>query len=166
MFLPSAQRNGQSWCVNYQVPKPRGLASWTISFSLGILPHDGKNITFKELGDKVHTTYNFAPSFCLFVPNFAARMLERKYDTDKFDLKDLDLHSEKGIEHDASLVRTYHSRYEGRLVILIISIGRDVRYEPDQSVKHMPYIRELIESRAENPDFLFNKSHQFFASAK
>ena len=34
-------------------------------------------------------------------------MLGKSYDTDTVDLKDLDWHSDKGIEHDASLFRTY-----------------------------------------------------------
>ncbi|TEB14542.1 hypothetical protein FA13DRAFT_1759383 [Coprinellus micaceus] len=60
-----------------------------------ILPHDGKDISFIEMGDLIRATYNFSPSFCLFVP--------KDYHNDRFDLKDLDLHN--GIEHDASLCR-------------------------------------------------------------
>lgn len=71
--------------------------------SLGILPHSGRGISFRELNTAVRTTYNFAPSFCFFVPNYSAQMLSRNYWTDKFDLKDLDVHN--GIEHDASLIR-------------------------------------------------------------
>ena len=52
----------------------------------GILPHDGRNITFAEMGDKIHATYNFAPSFCYFVPNFAANMLGRSYARHTFNL--------------------------------------------------------------------------------
>jgi hypothetical protein len=70
---------------------------------LGLLPHDGKNIKFSELGDKIRETYNFAPSFCLFVPNYAATMLGKDFNKDTFDLQELDLHN--GIEHDASLTR-------------------------------------------------------------
>ena len=50
-------------------------------------------------------TYNFAPTFCFFVPNYAANMLNRSYWKDSFDLADLDAHN--CIEHDASLVRAY-----------------------------------------------------------
>lgn len=74
-----------------------------MSKSIGILPRDGKNIKFNEFGSKIRSTYNFAPSFCFFVPNFAANMLKRNYNKDSFDLADLDLHN--GIEHDASLTR-------------------------------------------------------------
>jgi hypothetical protein len=75
----------------------------------GILPHDGKNIPFTELNTKIRATYNFAPTFCFFVPDFAARMLNKDYKTGTFDLSELDLHSEKSIEHDASLLRTHLS---------------------------------------------------------
>jgi hypothetical protein len=69
----------------------------------GILPHDGKNISFKELNTKVRQTYNFAPSFCFFVPKFSADFLNRSYWTGRFDLAELSLHN--AIEHDASLTR-------------------------------------------------------------
>ena len=58
------------------------------------------------MGDKVRSTYNFAPSFCFFVPNFAANGLNKSYGKDTFDLAELDLHN-KGIEHDASLTRKF-----------------------------------------------------------
>ena len=69
----------------------------------GILPHDGKNISFKELNTKVRQTFNFAPTFCFFVPKFAADFLNRSYWSGRFDLAELDLHN--AIEHDASLTR-------------------------------------------------------------
>ena len=56
------------------------------------------------MGDKIRVTYNFAPSFCVFVPSFAAGYLNKNYGKDTFDLAQLDLHN-KGIEHDASLTR-------------------------------------------------------------
>lgn len=80
----------------------------TPSMFVGILPRDGKNIKFSELGPKIQTTYNFASTFCFYVPNFAAGYLNRSYKNDTFDLHELDLHSDKGIEHDASLTRTIH----------------------------------------------------------
>ena len=52
-------------------------------------------------------TYNFAPTFCFFVPKYAADMLGRSYWTDAFDLADLDAHN--CIEHDGSLVRAFPS---------------------------------------------------------
>jgi hypothetical protein len=90
----------------------------------GILPRDGKNIQFKEMGRVIRTTYNFAPSFCYFVPNFAAEMLKKDYNKDTFDLVELDLHN--GIEHDASLCR------------------EDSAITPDQSKPHVEYITQLL----------------------
>lgn len=50
-----------------------------------------------------HEVYNFASTFSLFVPNFAAEYLHKSYKKDTFDLAELDLHN--AIEHDGSLVR-------------------------------------------------------------
>ncbi|PPQ71241.1 hypothetical protein CVT26_010983 [Gymnopilus dilepis] len=139
----------------------------------GILPRDGKNIKFNEFGALIRTTYNFAPTFCFFVPNFAANMLNRSYSKDTFDLSDLDLHN--GIEHDASLTR------------------EDVAFVPDQSKPHIPYVKELLalasgkdkdgnviltpkdlseysakrraDSRANNPQFTLDFFHKVFGSS-
>jgi hypothetical protein len=69
----------------------------------GILPHDGKNISFKELNTTVRQTFNFAPTFCFFVPKYAADFLNRSYWSGHFDLAELSLHN--AIEHDGSLTR-------------------------------------------------------------
>jgi len=79
------------------------------------------------MGDKIRVTYNFAPSFCLFVPTFAANYLNKNYGKDTFDLAELDLHN-KGIEHDASLTR------------------EDYALVPDQGVPHIPFVEELLAS--------------------
>ncbi|KAJ3560884.1 heme-thiolate peroxidase [Leucocoprinus birnbaumii] len=92
----------------------------------GILPHDGKNIQFKEIGRAVRATYNFSSTFCYFVPHYAAEMLKKSYSKDRIDLSELNLHN--GIEHDASLVR------------------EDEALQPDQSKPHIPFITELLSS--------------------
>jgi len=92
----------------------------------GILPRDGRNISFKELNEAVRATYNFAPSFCYFVPKYAANMLNKDYNKDRFDLEELNLHN--GIEHDASLTRLDHV------------------FDKDQGRPHMPYVQELLDS--------------------
>ncbi|KAF6745974.1 Chloroperoxidase [Ephemerocybe angulata] len=153
----------------------------------GILPRDGKNITFEELNRVCRTTYNFAPTFCYFVPNYAANMLGRNYKTDSFDLSDLDLHN--GIEHDASLTRTSTSQHLG----LEPSIGKMQRFLPDQSKPYVPFIKELLaeatgkdangkalltiedlsrysskrraDARASNPEFTLEKIHKTFGSS-
>jgi hypothetical protein len=91
-------RNPLSIIVVYLI-----ITSW---FYIGILSRDGKNISFKEVSTKIYATYNFAPSYCLFVSNFAAKMMKKNYGTDTFDLAELNLHSSKGgIEYDASMTR-------------------------------------------------------------
>lgn len=79
----------------------------------GLIPRDGRNISFRELSAQIRSTYNFAPSFCLYVPRYIARILNRSYNTGRFDLADIDVHN--GIEHDASLVRrdTFHQFHQG-----------------------------------------------------
>lgn len=101
----------------------------------GILPHDGKNISFKEMNEKIRQTYNFASSFCFFVPNFSARFLNKNYSTDRFDLADLNLHAENAIEHDASLTR------------------QDVALVPDQGKPDLELVHALLqEATGKRPD--------------
>lgn len=71
----------------------------------GILPHDGRNISFKELSKLIRATCNVSPSLSFFVPNYAANMLKKSYSKDTFNLDELNLHN--GIEHDASLTSIY-----------------------------------------------------------
>jgi hypothetical protein len=91
----------------------------------GILPHDGKNISFKEMNTAVRDSFNFAPSFCFFVPKFAADFLERSYWTGRFDLSELSRHN--AIEHDASLTR------------------EDAALVPDQGKPDLRLVNELLE---------------------
>ena len=142
----------------------------------GILPHDGKNITFTELNRKVRQTFNFAGSFCFFVPNFSARFLNKSYATDRFDLADLNLHAENAIEHDGSLTR------------------QDVALVPDQGKPDLELVDDLLsqatgkladgrsqltisdlsralsgrraEARATNPSYTESFFHNMFGSAK
>ena len=90
----------------------------------GILPHDGKNITFRELNTVVRHSFNFAPSFCFFVPKFAADFLDRSYWHDKFDLAELSKHN--AIEHDASLTR------------------QDAALVPDQGAPDLELVDQLL----------------------
>ncbi|KAH8829209.1 heme-thiolate peroxidase [Flagelloscypha sp. PMI_526] len=123
----------------------------------GILPRNGKNITFAELNQKTHETFNFAPSFCFFVPNFCARFLHKNYKKDTFDLADLNLRSDDAIEHEGSLLR------------------EDEQIEPDVSkvasicVNSKTVAAALslrrYEARTANPNFKLAKSHEFFGSA-
>ncbi|KAI5365955.1 Putative chloroperoxidase [Septoria linicola] len=101
----------------------------------GILPHDGKNISFKEMNIKIRQTFNFAASFCFFVPNFSSRFLNKSYDSDRFDLADLSLHAPNAIEHDASLTR------------------HDAAVQPDQGKPDLELVQQLLaEATEKNPD--------------
>ncbi|KAF1919427.1 Chloroperoxidase [Ampelomyces quisqualis] len=91
-YTPPGPNDSRSAC-----PMLNALANHSI------LPHDGKNITFRRLNTTVRQSFNFAPSFCFFVPAFAANFLGRSYWTGSFDLADLSKHN--AIEHDASLTR-------------------------------------------------------------
>jgi hypothetical protein len=99
----------------------------------GILPHDGKNISFRDLNTKIRETFNFAASFCFFVPKFAADFLDRSYRTGRFDLAELSLHN--AIEHDASLTR------------------QDSALVPDQGKPDLKLVNELLkEATGTMPD--------------
>ncbi|KAF8635726.1 hypothetical protein AX15_000342 [Amanita polypyramis BW_CC] len=139
----------------------------------GILPRDGRNISFKDMNEKCRSVYNFSPSFAYFVPNFAANMLNKSYRKDTCNLEEISLHN--GIEHDGSLTRL------------------DYAFDKDQGKPHLPFIRELLdtasgkdkqgnvlltpkdlahycakrraESRSSNPEFTLSLFHRMFSSS-
>ncbi|KAJ7049348.1 Chloroperoxidase [Mycena amicta] len=173
---PGASGAGGEW-PEYVAPKEGDSRSCCPALNAmanhGILPHDGRNISFRDMGDKIHATFNFAPTFCRFVPQYAADMLHKDFHKDTLDLADLNLHN--GIEHDASLTR------------------EDQKFDPDQDKPYLPFINELLDSasgkdstdtniltlsdlqrysakrrvdaRARNPDFSLAKTHKVFGSA-
>jgi hypothetical protein len=79
------------------------------SLDAGLISRDGRDISFRDVSAQIRSTYNFSPSFCLYVPRHIARILDRSYTTGRFDLADIDVHN--GIEHDASLVRKYQAPF-------------------------------------------------------
>jgi len=106
----------------------------------GILPHDGKNISFKDLNTKVRQTFNFAPSFCFFVPKFSADFLDKSYWHDTFDLAELSKHANNAIEHDASLTR------------------QDMALVPDQGAPDQALVDQLLaEASGEDGKLLTKK---------
>ena len=138
-----------------------------------ILPHSGRGISFRTLNTVVRQSFNFAPSFCFFVPHFAADFLDRSYWSGTFDLEELSKHN--AIEHDASLTR------------------RDAALEPDQGKPDAQLVEELlacatggtpeerimtkkdlsamlsrrrVESRKENSAYTESLFHNGFGSAK
>ncbi|KAJ6560582.1 hypothetical protein DFH09DRAFT_1364750 [Mycena vulgaris] len=141
--------------------------------NLRLPAYDGRNINFTELNKVVRKSYNFAPTFCRFVPGVAADMLLKDYNTDTFDLAEISLHN--GIEHDASLTR------------------QDTKYDPDQGKPYIPFINELLgsatghddagntlltasdlsrysakrrrDAKATSPEFTLDTSHKLFGSS-
>jgi hypothetical protein len=93
-FIPPSPTDSRSAC-----PMLDALANHSI------LPHSGRGITFRQLNRTVRSTFNFAPSFCFFVPHFAANFLGKSYWSGTFDLEDLSKRVKGCIEHDASLTR-------------------------------------------------------------
>jgi hypothetical protein len=121
-FVPPKEGDSRSAC-----PMLNAMANH------GILPHDGKNISFRDLNTAIRHTFNFAASFCFFVPKFAADFLDRSYRTGHFDLADLSLHN--AIEHDGSLTR------------------QDSALVPDQSKPDLGLVHDLLnEATGKMPD--------------
>src|SRR5690348_5072675 len=81
-----APGHGRKW-PEYVAPQPGDSRSACPMLNAmanhGILPHDGKNISFRELNTTVRQTFNFAPSFCFFVPKFSADFLNKSYRNDR-----------------------------------------------------------------------------------
>ncbi|KAH8829211.1 Chloroperoxidase [Flagelloscypha sp. PMI_526] len=163
-FMPPQDGDSRSGC-----PALNAMANH------GILPRDGKNISFRELSRKVHETYNFAPSFCFFVPNFAAGFLHKSYRRDTFDLADLNLRSEKAIEHDASLLREdEHIEPDASKIsqplcrrLLASASGKDSKGQPMLTLEDVAAALSLRrhEALTFDPHFSLAKPHAFFSSA-
>ncbi|KAI0717873.1 chloroperoxidase-like protein [Cerioporus squamosus] len=135
----------------------------------GILPHSGKNIKFKEVSAAIRQTYNFGPTFCFFVPNYAANMLNRSYWTDSFDLADLDVHN--CIEHDGSLVRVDAVEDPDQSKISVPLVERVLRAGtgPNGDLTPADLSRLLgqrrVEAKKANPTFSQASIHRFFGSS-
>ena len=76
------------------------FCSWS---GLGIIPRSGRGIKFSEVPKHIHATYNFSPSFCYYACHYAARILNKCFSRDTFDLEEISLHN--AMEHDASFTR-------------------------------------------------------------
>ncbi|KIM77856.1 hypothetical protein PILCRDRAFT_825071 [Piloderma croceum F 1598] len=140
----------------------------------GILPHDGRNIKFTEMSQKIRTTYNFSSTFCLFVPNYAAGYLKKSYRKDTFDLQDLDLHN--AIEHDGSLVREDFYNCPDQSIIAVPLVeqlvacasGKDADGKPLLTAKDLSQAltQRRVDAKATNPNhFSTSLVHRTFGSA-
>ncbi len=140
----------------------------------GILPHDGKNISFRDLNTTVRQTFNFAPSFCFFVPKFSADFLGRSYWSHTFDLAELSKHN--AIEHDASLTRrdAAHVPNQGQpdlqLVEELLSVATGKGENGELLLTKEDLSKQLAkrrsDARAENPYYSESMFHNMFGSAK
>jgi len=135
----------------------------------GILPRDGKNIPYTVMSAKIQQTFNFAPSFCYFVPKFLADMLSRDYYNDTISLSDLNVHN--GIEHDASLLRhdVYHQPDQGKPAIDLIDGLLKCATGPNNTltVHDMSVYssKRRRDARANNPQFSLSTFHKVFGSS-
>ncbi|KAI0772774.1 chloroperoxidase-like protein [Trametes elegans] len=134
----------------------------------GILPRDGRNITFPELGKAIRDVYNFAPTFGFFGPKHAADFLARDYWTDSLDLSDLDAHN--CIEHDASVTRmdSYHEPDQGKIPqelieeVLSSGTGPGGNLVPADLSRLMG--KRRVEAKKANPKYSLSLFHKLFGS--
>jgi len=140
----------------------------------GILPHDGKNIAFKTLNTTVRQTFNFAPSFCFFVPKFSADFLNKSYWKDTFDLAELSLHANNAIEHDASLTRQdvalVSDQGKPDLGLVEDLLSEATGSSPDGKILTIPDLsralaKRRVEARKSNKEYSESFFHNMFGSA-
>ncbi|KAF7986068.1 hypothetical protein HWV62_41458 [Athelia sp. TMB] len=139
----------------------------------GILPHDGKNITFPELNQAIRATYNFAPSFCLFVPHFVADYLDKDYAKDTISLHEIDKHN--AIEHDGSLTRddVYHVPDQSQISVPFVqgllnsATGKDTHGAPLLLPKDLSAYsgKRRADAKASNPEYTTSFAHRMFGSS-
>ncbi|KAG8220432.1 Chloroperoxidase [Butyriboletus roseoflavus] len=139
----------------------------------GIIPRSGKNIKFTEVPEHIHATFNFSASFSYFVCHYAARMLNKSYSRDTFDLEEISLHN--GIEHDASLTRLDTALQPNQAVIhppfveelFSFATGKDTAGNPLLTVKDLSRIlgKRRAESKATNKEYSLRLFHRLFSSA-
>ncbi|TCD65705.1 hypothetical protein EIP91_002281 [Steccherinum ochraceum] len=116
-----------------------------------------------------HDTYNFAPTFCIFVPHTMAEILDRSYWTDRFDLSDIDVHN--GIEHDASLTReeAYFEPDQSKVSVKLVEemLRSGTGPQGDLTIADLSRVseRRRAEAKRTNPQFSLSFSHKMFGSS-
>jgi len=136
-----------------------------------ILPHDGKNIPLKALGDALIDCFNFSPTLVKDTVDSVAGL----YGRDHICLSDLAAHNI--VEHDASLVR--HDAYfvEDQTIpahdlindMLDSASGPKTREHPEgyltpADISRCMGLREA-RSRRDNPVFSLDVLHKFFGAS-
>ncbi|KAF8257303.1 hypothetical protein EI94DRAFT_1759418 [Lactarius quietus] len=97
----------------------------------------------------IRSTYNFSPSFCLFVPRYIAHVLDRSYSTGRLDLADIDVHN--GIEHDASLVLGHRPTEQGGCQCV-------ARLATTSPIQRIPLFRRVEKVAKETVDLDLNRT--------
>jgi hypothetical protein len=73
--------------------------------NLGVIPRNGRGMTWKELGEASRAAYNLSPTLSKQVPWLTAKLIYAGRDwNETMTLDDLNAHG--AIEHDASYTRT------------------------------------------------------------
>jgi len=135
----------------------------------GIIPHSGRDVSFREAAAAIRHTYNFAPTFALVLPLYAAQLLGRSFLTDKFDLSDVAGHN--GIEHDASLTRddAAHTINQSSSQQELTKALLDSASGPDGDLTAADFSRctsaRREHSRKTNKQYTMSTIHRVFASA-
>ncbi|KAJ1303533.1 hypothetical protein OPQ81_011718 [Rhizoctonia solani] len=116
---------------NFQPPRPGDARSPCPALNAlanhGIIPRDGRGITWKELGEACEKVYNLSPTLCKQVPWLTAKFIFAGRDwNETMTLDDLNAHG--GIEHDASYTRA------------------DIKWQSDQSIPDHEIIQGLYET--------------------
>jgi hypothetical protein len=137
----------------------------------GILPHDGKNIPLKFLGEAMVDSFNFSPTLVRDTINNVSGL----YGRDRISLSDLAAHNI--VEHDASLIR--HDAYfvpdqtipAHDLIkdMLNMASGQRSQEHPEGCLKpidlsHCLAVR-AARSERDNPVFSLGIKHQFFGAS-
>jgi len=171
--IPAGKPGHNGIWPTYEPPKPTDSRSPCPALNAmanhGIFPRDGRNIRFKEMSTKIHETFNFAESFCYFVPWFFAGLVGRDYETGTLDLEDLALHN--AIEHDASMTRhdiahvPDQSKPDVKLVEALLAMASGPNKE--LTVKDLSKYSTIrrCDAKASNPQFTLATKHKGFGSS-
>lgn len=115
-------------------------------------------------------TFNFAPTFCFFVPTYIGGLLGRPYSTGRFDLADIDAHN--CIEHDASLTRvdSFYDADQGRVAVPLVEEVLRSGTGPGGDLTRADLSRLLgkrrVEAKRANPKYSSTFTHKMFGASK
>ncbi|KAG8220434.1 Chloroperoxidase [Butyriboletus roseoflavus] len=161
-YRPSQEGDSRSCC-----PALNAMANH------GIISRSGRGIKFTELPEHIHATFNFSTSYCHYACHYAARMLNKSYSRDTFDLEEISLHN--GIEHDASLTRLDTALQPNQAVIhppfieelFSFATGKDAAGNPLLTLKDLSRIlgKRRVESKATNKEYSLRFADRIFSSA-